>query len=169
MKRLFLLLVALFVLQSMTVNAQQGSVPFRVYLTFEDGPTAAYTPGILDILAQYGARASFLIGGAQIAGHEDLLQREIREGHTLVNHLWEEPGVYAGAPDEAVVESYLRTEEALRAALGEWVSLYDAQVRMFWQPGGNCRTTADYRRCAGHYVQLERQQRRLRLGNARRY
>jgi len=114
----------------------QDSAPFRVYLAFEDGPTDAYTPEILDILAQYNARASFVVSGAQINGREHLLQRELREGHALINHLWEEPGVYAGAPADAVIASYERTESALRAALGDMLPLYDAQPKMFWQPGG---------------------------------
>ncbi|MCB9461955.1 MAG: polysaccharide deacetylase family protein [Anaerolineaceae bacterium] len=121
---------------SLTHVSAQSSAPFRVYLAFEDGPTDAYTPHILDVLAQYNARASFVIAGSQIAGHEALLQRELREGHTLINHLWEEPGVYAGAPADAVIASYQRTEEALRDALGDMLPLYDAQTKIFWQPGG---------------------------------
>jgi len=135
LQALFSLLAITALLPMITVNAQ-GGPPFRVYLAFEDGPTDAYTPQILDILAQNHARASFVIAGSQIAGHEDLLQRELREGHALINHLWEEPGVYAGAPAEAVIESYRRTETALRAALGEALPIYDAQTKMFWQPGG---------------------------------
>ena len=127
----FLLLFAVLMPASAQISA-----PFRVYLTFEDGPTDAYTPAILDTLAQYGAHATFLIGGYQIAGHETLLQREVREGHALINHLWEEPGVYAGAPAAAVIGSYLRTEDAIRAALGDALPIYDAQIKMFWQPGG---------------------------------
>lgn len=135
------LVAALFVVAGGTSSPvhAQGSAPFRVYMTFEDGPTDAYTPQILDLLAQYHAKASFLIAGDQIAGHEDLIQREIREGHALINHLWSEPGVYAGAPDQAVIDSYLKTEEALRPALGDQLPKYDAQVKMFWQPGGGAK------------------------------
>ncbi len=137
MKRLFstLLLVVILGASLATVSAQ-GGAPFRVYLAFEDGPTDAYTPQILDILAQHNAHASFVIAGAQIAGHEDLLQREVREGHALINHLWEEVGVYAGAPADAVIASYQRTEDALRNALGDMLPIYDSQTKMFWQPGG---------------------------------
>lgn len=118
------------------------AAPFRVYLAFEDGPTDAYTPQILDILAAHGARATFLIAGAEIEGHETLIQRELAEGHSIVNHLWEEPGVYAGAPDAAVIESYLRTETAIRDALAptpDLLARYDAQTKMFWQPGGGAK------------------------------
>ncbi|HRF95560.1 MAG TPA: polysaccharide deacetylase family protein, partial [Aggregatilineales bacterium] len=120
MKRLWLvLMVCGWVLGiSVSAHAQTTNVPFRVYLAFEDGPTDAYTPEILDILAQYNAKASFLIAGARIAGNEDIIQREVREGHAIVNHLWVEEGVYAGSRDDAVIESYLRTESAIREAIG---------------------------------------------------
>ncbi|MBK8025306.1 MAG: polysaccharide deacetylase family protein [Chloroflexi bacterium] len=130
-----LIVVALALAPLMPARAQSAP-PFRVYLAFEDGPTDAYTPEILDILASFNARASFVIAGSQISGREDLLQREVREGHALINHLWEEPGVYAGAPSEAVIDSYRRTEEAMRAALGDLLPAYEAQTKMFWQPGG---------------------------------
>jgi peptidoglycan/xylan/chitin deacetylase (PgdA/CDA1 family) len=134
------ILTTLFCLLKPFTTEAQGAAPFRVYLTFEDGPTDAYTPGILDTLNQYDAKATFLIGGASIAGHEALIQREVREGHTLINHLWEEPGAYAGAPDDVIIDSYLRTEAALREALGpELVAIYDAQMKMYWQPGGGAQ------------------------------
>jgi len=131
----------LLVITSVPISAvnAQSTAPFRVYMTFEDGPTDAYTPQILDLLAQYNAKATFLIAGDQIAGHEGLMQREVREGHALANHLWSEPGLYAGAPDQAVIDSYLKTEEAIRAALGDQLSRYDAQVKLFWQPGGGAK------------------------------
>lgn len=117
----------------------QSAAPFRVYMTFEDGPTNAYTPGILDTLAAYSAHATFLIAGDQIAGHESLLQREVSAGHGIVNHLWSEPGLYASAPAKPVIASYLRTEDALRTALGDVLPVYDSRVKMFWQPGGGAR------------------------------
>lgn len=142
MKRLslFLMLFAWILGIHITTTAQTTNAPFRVYLAFEDGPTDAYTPEILDMLAQYDVKASFLIAGARIAGNEDIIQREVREGHAIVNHLWVEEGVYAGSRDEAVIESYLRTESAIREAIGaELLPVYDAQTKMFWQPGGGIK------------------------------
>lgn len=110
--------------------------PFRVYLTFEDGPTEWYTPTILDILTRYNAKATFFVNGYQIAGHEWILQRVLREGHALGNHLWIEPGHYAGAADEVVIESYMRTEQAILAALGDTLPIYQAQTKLYRTPGG---------------------------------
>ncbi len=115
----------------------QNNLPFRVYMAFEDGPTDAYTPQILDILQEYNAKATFFINGYQIAGHEDILQRIILEGHAIANHLWEEPGHYAGSPDEQILESYWRTENALREALGDTLPIYETQQKLFRHPGGS--------------------------------
>ena len=131
----------LLLLVGTTIHAQ-GNAPFRVYLTFEDGPTDAYTPQILDILAQYNAQATFFPNAYQIAGHEAILQRIIRDGHAIGDHLWEEPGYYAGADDDKVIAAYLRSEEAIRAALAptpDLLAIYDAQTNLFRQPGGGAR------------------------------
>lgn len=120
---------------SPVANAQTNTL-FRVYLTFEDGPTDAYTPQILDILASHNAKATFFVNGYQIPGHEYLLQRIIHEGHALGNHLWIETDHYAGYPDQDIRASYFQTEEAIRAALGPELPLYDAQVKLFRWPGG---------------------------------
>lgn len=140
-RRAVLLLLAVWLPSVLILSPAQARTapPFRVYLTFEDGPTDAYTPEILDLLAAYDAKATFFVNGWQIAGHEALLQRIIVEGHALGNHLWSEPGLYAGAADEEVLASYARTEEALRAALGPALPLYDAQVKLFRQPGGGAK------------------------------
>ncbi|MBE2269666.1 MAG: polysaccharide deacetylase family protein [Anaerolinea sp.] len=136
---LALLIVCSFAVLFSVPAQAQVSAPFRVYLTFEDGPTDAYTPQILDLLAQYGAKATFFPNGYQIAGREAIIQRIVREGHALGNHLWIEPPVYSGAPDERVIESYWQTEDAVRAALAatpDLLAIYDAQLRIFRQPGG---------------------------------
>src|SRR5688572_26412462 len=51
-----------------------------VYLTFDDGPSAAHTPRILDILADHGAKATFFITGTSIAGNEAIIKRAAAEG-----------------------------------------------------------------------------------------
>ncbi len=125
-------------LPAVQADAQQTG-PFRVYLTFEDGPTDWYTPGILDILAQYNAKATFFVNGYQIAGREWILQRILSEGHALGNHLWVEEGHYSGASDDVIRELYLRTEDAIRAALGGTLPIYEAQTKLYRTPGGGAK------------------------------
>lgn len=137
---LFLLVASILLWARPFQTAQaQSAAPFRVYLTFEDGPTDAYTPQILDILAQYGAKATFFPSGSHIAGHEEILRRILREGHALGNHLVTEPAFYSGTPDADVIAAYTQAEDAIRAALGDQLPVYDAQVKLFRQPGGGAR------------------------------
>ena len=59
-----------------------------VYLTFDDGPHAEYTPQVLDILARYDARATFFVVGRLARAYPDIIERIAAEGHTLANHTW---------------------------------------------------------------------------------
>ena len=54
------------------------------YITIDDGPSRAITPGILDILAQEGIHATFFV--LPHDGVRDLYRREIDEGHEIGNH-----------------------------------------------------------------------------------
>src|SRR5215218_281029 len=58
-----------------------------VALTLDDGPDAAHTPAILDMLRAHDARATFFLISSRIRGLEGLVARAVREGHELGNHL----------------------------------------------------------------------------------
>ncbi len=58
----------------------------RLYLTFDDGPDPHTTPWLLDMLEESGAQATFFLIGANIAGHEHLVEKIARAGHTIGNH-----------------------------------------------------------------------------------
>ena len=59
-----------------------------VYLTFDDGPTPAYTPPILALLARYQARATFFVIGRNAAAYPELVRQEHAAGHGVGNHTW---------------------------------------------------------------------------------
>lgn len=58
-----------------------------VALTFDDGPDSLWTPRILDLLHQHGAKATFFLITDRVPGQEALLQRMVEEGHEIGNHL----------------------------------------------------------------------------------
>lgn len=58
-----------------------------VALTFDDGP-GAFTPQILDVLAQKGVRGTFFVLGGNAAGQASLLQQVRDGGHEIENHTW---------------------------------------------------------------------------------
>lgn len=59
--------------------------PGRVALTFDDGPTPL-TQRYLDVLEQYGARATFFVVGELCAAHPDWLAAIAERGHELCGH-----------------------------------------------------------------------------------
>ena len=61
----------------------------QVALTFDDGPDPEITPRVLDMLAEYDARATFFVIGRHLEKHRALGERIHREGHELGNHSWQ--------------------------------------------------------------------------------
>ena len=59
-----------------------------VYLTFDDGPIPECTPQVLDILAQYGVKATFFMVGENVERYPELLARVREEGHAVGNHTY---------------------------------------------------------------------------------
>jgi len=57
-----------------------------VALTFDDGPSAATTPRLLDILATNGVKATFFVLGTMAQRSPDILRREVAEGHEVGSH-----------------------------------------------------------------------------------
>lgn len=57
-----------------------------VALTFDDGPSAIYTPLILDTLNKFEAKATFFVVGSQAKKHPQIIQRQFLEGHEIGNH-----------------------------------------------------------------------------------
>lgn len=66
--------------------AEPAGEPVYMALTFDDGPSPAWTPRLLEGLSRRGARATFFLVGSQIEGREDLVRRIRQEGHQIGNH-----------------------------------------------------------------------------------
>jgi peptidoglycan/xylan/chitin deacetylase (PgdA/CDA1 family) len=85
-----------------------------VYLTFDDGPTAKWTPQILEVLARYGARATFFVLGEQAKQYPELIEQELAAGHTLGNHSF-----YHLSMDGVTRQGFLREVESTAEILGD--------------------------------------------------
>jgi peptidoglycan-N-acetylglucosamine deacetylase len=90
----------------------------EVALTFDDGPSLEWTPPILDLLRDHGARATFFVLGSAIAGREAILERAVAEGHELANHAFshEDPTLLADGLLSAELE---HTSALLEAVAGK--------------------------------------------------
>lgn len=60
----------------------------KVYLTFDDGPIPEITPWVLDILDEYGIKATFFMVGENAERHPELLEEVVKRGHHLGNHTY---------------------------------------------------------------------------------
>ncbi len=58
----------------------------EIILTFDDGPTAAVTPKILDTLKEYGVKATFFVIANNAKDHPAIMKRILAEGHIVANH-----------------------------------------------------------------------------------
>jgi len=63
----------------------------QIALTFDDAPDPRFTPQILDILKARGVKATFFIVGSRAEKHPELVQRMIREGHSIGGHSYNHP------------------------------------------------------------------------------
>lgn len=59
-----------------------------VYLTFDDGPVPEVTPAVLDILDQFGVKATFFWVGENLIKYPHLAQEVVRRGHRVGNHTY---------------------------------------------------------------------------------
>ncbi|MEU7840518.1 polysaccharide deacetylase family protein [Micromonospora sp. NPDC049114] len=101
-----------------------------VALTFDDGPSPAWTPKVLDQLRSAHVTATFCVVGLEAQRHPELIRRIVREGHQLCNHSWRHDLDLARRPVADIKADLVRTNKAIQAASpGTPVSFYR-------QPGG---------------------------------
>ncbi len=57
-----------------------------VALTFDDGPDPVYTPQVLNVLRDYGVRATFFLVGQKVLLYPEIARQIADEGHVIGNH-----------------------------------------------------------------------------------
>lgn len=102
----------------------------RVYLTFDDGPSSN-TERILDILDQYGVKATFFVVGKE--GYADQYKRIVEDGHTLAMHSYSHKYSEIYASLDAYREDLTKLHDFLYEITGE-----DCSIVRF--PGGSSNT-----------------------------
>lgn len=100
----------------------------KIALTFDDGPHKAYTEEILDILNEYGIKATFFVVGSNVERHPEIVKRALAEGHEIGNHTYSHPHLTNIEGDELYREM-LETERIL-------MELTDFRPKLFRPPEG---------------------------------
>ena len=114
------------------------------YLTFDDGPSQAVTPLVLDVLKQQNVKATFFVLGSSVENNPEIVKRAYLEGHYIANHGYSHnyEKIYTNA--ENVLSQYNKTEKAIQKAIGN--SNYSSHLFRF--PGGYS---------GGSYIKIKQQ------------
>jgi peptidoglycan-N-acetylglucosamine deacetylase len=88
-----------------------------VAMTFDDGPSAANTPRLLDMLKQRNIKATFFLIGQNAAANPNIVRRILAEGHEIGNHTWTHPQL-SKLTDDRVTAEITKTQDAIKQASG---------------------------------------------------
>jgi len=105
------------------VIRRSGWVPGKVALTFDDGPSAVWTPKVLDILKQRGVKATFFIVGTNGETNPSLVQRILAEGHEIGSHTFTHPNLGEVSSEVARLELNA-TQRLVEALTGRSMRLF---------------------------------------------
>lgn len=106
----------------------------RIALTFDDGPNARHTPGLLDALDAVKAPATFMIVGKQAAQYPEMVRRMAAAGHEVENHTWNHRNL-----------RHLNDAEALKELASTKRLIFEltgTRSKFFRPPGGNIGAAA---------------------------
>ena len=113
------------------VICKADCVSNKIALTFDDGPHPVYTQEILDILSEYGIRATFFIIGKNAEQYPDLVIDELSSGHELGSHTY----------SHRFINRLCRTEINEELTKNEKVigDICDYKFKYMRPPGGICK------------------------------
>tara|TARA_R110002124_G_scaffold70938_2_gene189926 strand:- start:1122 stop:1949 length:828 start_codon:yes stop_codon:yes gene_type:complete len=110
--------------------------PRTIALTFDDGPSPALLPQVLDILEAHEVRATFFFVGSYARQRPDLVREVVRRGHNVASHSWSHPTRLRLWSPAAQRTEVRRGFAALEAALAEAPPEQRARLEpMFRFPG----------------------------------
>lgn len=136
-RRLAVLLLAICILSLLTAASPRSDSEVvwnvrtdqkLIALTFDDGPNPVYTPQILDILNQYGAKATFFVLGKRVQMYPAVAIREVNEGHEIANHTFDHHYL-KNYSAERLVSEIRRTQEII-------FDITEQMPNVFRPPGG---------------------------------
>lgn len=113
----------------------------KVALTFDDGPHPAYTPQLLEGLAQRDVKVTFFITGENAENYPDLVQQMYEEGHLIGNHTYSHLQLNQNNRETFKAE-LIQTNEIIKGITGEevvyvrppygsWDKKFEEELNMF--------------------------------------
>ena len=111
------------------IPVQEEEAAHKVYLTFDDGPSAN-TLKVLDILEEYGVKATFFTVGTAGEGEEEILKQIVEAGHTLGMHSYTHDYSEIYSSVENFAADFAREQEFLYSVTG-------VKSKVYRFPGGS--------------------------------
>ena len=116
-----------------TIYHSRHNDRMEIALSFDDGPHPRLTPVILDILAQYGVRATFFMVGENVGYYPSAARAVAEAGHEIGNHTFSHRKFDRMGEDDLRREIF-SCEEAIS-------TVSDAPVRFIRPPEGQMSDT----------------------------
>lgn len=94
-------------------------VPTRervLHLTFDDGPIPEITPWVVEMLAQYDARATFFCVGENVYRYPEIFQQLLDAGHSVGNHTYNHLNSWK-TPDREYVKNVSQAANFVKSPL----------------------------------------------------
>lgn len=126
--------------------AQAAGCAGYVGLTFDDGPSNAHTPALLNALRQYGLRATMFNEGQYAAAYPAQVRAEVGAGMWVGNHSYTHPHLTQLSQAQADSE-ISRTQQAVAAAGG-------GTPQLFRPPYGETNATVQAVEAKYHLTQI---------------
>lgn len=99
------------------VTATEPEAKHKVYLTFDDGPSKR-TEEILDILDEYGVKATFFVVGKEDKNVQERLQMIYERGHTIGMHSYSHDYSEIYESVDAFRADFLKSKQYIYDAIG---------------------------------------------------
>ncbi|MBZ5526329.1 MAG: glycosyltransferase [Acidobacteriia bacterium] len=112
---------------------QMGAAKKKVAISFDDGPDPRWTPGMLNILKEKKAPATFFVIGDEASREPALLKREYAEGHEIGNHTYTHPAFNTVSYPQLRIELNL-TQRVVTSELGVKSTLFRPPYGIDHQP-----------------------------------
>ena len=112
----------------------------KIALTFDDGPSVAWTPVLLDGLKERGVKATFFLIGENADKNPEIVKRMAEEGHLIGNHTYHHVELTKVSENEArleladtsavIVRITGKEPEYMRPPFGAWQRKLGREIQM---------------------------------------
>lgn len=112
----------------------------KIALTFDDGPSTAWTPALLDGLKERGVKATFFLIGENADKNPEIVKRMAEEGHLIGNHTYHHVELTKVSENEArleladtsavIVRITGKEPEYMRPPFGAWQRKLEQEIQM---------------------------------------